>query len=350
MKLADLYKTVTQNLFKSESPMPLCLFRIAFGLVALEYCVLTAPELVTYFSNTNGILRVETLKNIFAIPVINLLTLLPQSDGWLFAFFALFFCACLCLTLGLFSRFSSVLVYLGLVSFLHRNIFVHHGGEHLMCIAAFWLMFAPTGAALSLDRLWFKAKSSTNASQDCSVWALKAYQFQFALVYWQASISKLASPSWWDGTAMYYVFRHLEFSRFAVPFVPQNMLFLKLCTWGSIFAEFLGWTLIWFKETRYAVLLVLLSLHLGIEYAMNIPLFEHIMIASLVAFIPGQDAEKFVAWVKGWLVSLAQRFAHVNQAIGLNVQITSVRPTVKTDQQYIQAQHESYNGCHQDLG
>jgi hypothetical protein len=299
MRLADLYEIVTHSLFKPESPMSLCLFRIAFGLVLLEYCFLTAPELLTYFSNTNGILRPETLNSVFGIPVINLLVLLPQGDGWLIAFFGLFTLACLGVTLGLFSRVSMVIVYLGLVSFLHRNIFVHHGGIHLMCIAAFWMMFAPTGAALSLDRLWFKSKSSSE--QNCSLWALKAYQFQFALVYWQSSMAKLAAPSWWDGTAMYYVFRHSEFARFTVPFVPQNMFFLKLCTWGAVFIEFLGWTLIWFKETRYAVLLALLALHLGIEYAMNIPMFEHIMIASLIIFVPSEDAEKFVAWFKGRL-------------------------------------------------
>jgi hypothetical protein len=76
------------------------------------------------------------------------------------------------------------------------------------------------------------------------------------------------------------------------------MFLLKLFTWGSIFAEFLGWTLIWFRETRYFVLIVLLGLHIGIEYAMNIPIFEHIMIISLIVFIPGEDADKFVAWVK----------------------------------------------------
>jgi len=164
-----------------------------------------------------------------------------------------------------------------------------------LTIAAFWMMFAPIGAALSLDRLWFKRGSN---AQNCNLWALKAYQLQFALIYWQASLSKLASPSWWDGTAMYYVFRHLEFARFPVPFVPENLFLLKLATWSAVFAESLGWTLIWFKETRYVVLLVLLGLHLGIDYAMNIPIFQHIMIASLVIFIPGEDAEKFVAWLK----------------------------------------------------
>ena len=321
MRLADLYEIVTRNLFKPESPMSLCLFRIAFGLVCLEYCILTAPQLVTYFSNTNGILRLETLNSIFGIPVIDVLTLLPREDGWLFAFFGLFVAASLCLTLGLFSRVSSVIVYFGLVTFLHRNIYVHHGGIHLMCIAAFWLMLSPSGAALSLDRLWFKPKSS---DINCSLWALKAYQFQFALVYWQSSLAKLAAPSWWDGTAMYYVFRHQEFARFEVPFVPQNMVFLKLCTWGAVFIEFLGWTLIWFKETRYAVLLGLLALHLGIEYAMNIPIFEHIMIASLIVFIPAEDAEKFVAWIKGLLANRSKKSA-------ISAESSAALPTATAD-------------------
>jgi hypothetical protein len=298
MKLSTLWQSATRNLFAPGSPMPLCLFRIAFGLVLLEYCLLLAPELVTYFSDTNGILRLKTLQNVFAIPVINLIALLPAGDGWLVAFFVVFVLACLCVTVGLFSRVSMIVVYLGLTSFMHRNIFVHHGGEHLMCLAAFWMMFAPIGAALSLDRLRAPKESRSGAPQPVSLWALKAYQFQFVLIYWQASLSKLASPSWWDGTAMYYVFRHQEFARFPVPFVPQNMFLLKLSTWGSILAEFLGWTLIWFQETRYAVLLILLAFHLGIDYSMNIPIFEHIMIASLVIFIPGEDAEKCVAWFK----------------------------------------------------
>ena len=230
--------------------------------------------------------------------MINLITLLPAGDSWLIAFFCVFAIACLFVTVGLFSRVSMVIVYLGLVSFLHRNIYVHHGGEHLMTLAAFWMVFAPIGAALSLDNKLFSKNSASGASNYRSLWALKAYQFQFVLVYWQASLSKLAAPSWWDGTAMYYVFRHLEFTRFSVPFVPQDLFLLKLATWSSMVAEFLGWTLIWFKETRYVVLLILLAFHLSIDYAMNIPIFEHIMIASLVAFIPGDDAEKFVAWVK----------------------------------------------------
>ena len=308
MKLSTLYQNLSRNLFSYGSPLPLCFFRIAFGLVLLEYCVLLAPELVSFFSDTNGILRLETLNKIFGIPVINLIALLPSGDHWLVAFFAVFVLACIGLTLGLFSRISAILVYLGLVSFLHRNIYVHHGGDHLLAIAAFWMMFAPIDAALSLDCLWFKKEPESDLPKHCSLWAVRAYQFQFALIYWQCSLSKLASPSWEDGTAMYYVFRHLEFARFPVPFVPQDFVLLKLFSWGAIACEFLGWTLIWFKETRYFVLLALLGLHIGIDYAMNIPIFEHIMIVSLLIFIPGEDAEKFYVRAKGWLAEQDKKY------------------------------------------
>jgi hypothetical protein len=303
MRLYSLCNKFIAFVLEPGSALPLAIFRILFGLVALEYCVLVAPELLTCFSDTNGILRLSTLKDIFAIPVIDLIATLPAGDGWLIAFFALFSLACVGLTIGFFSRTSSIIVYLGLVSFLHRNIYVHHGGDHLMSLAAFWMMFAPIGAALSVDRyLLQKRNPHAILPTQVSLWAVKAYQLQFVLIYWQASLSKIASPSWWDGTAMYYVFRYLEFARFPVPsFMMNDLHFMQFLTWSTIAIEVLGWTLIWFKETRYPVLLLLLAMHLGIEYAMNIPIFEHIMMASLFIFIRGEDAEALLARAKTWL-------------------------------------------------
>jgi hypothetical protein len=258
-------------------------------------------------SDINGILRIDTLKNIFGIPVINLITLLPPGDGWIIAFFGVLVLSVICLTLGLFSRLSIILVYLGLVSLQHRNIYVHHSGDHLFLLAAFYLLFAPIDATLSLDRIrkiWFPGKGSTKLIPDTpeprSLWAVKAYKLQFALIYWQTSWAKIAAPTWWDGTALYYVFRHAEFARFFVPIVPENMFLMKLFTWSAMLIEFCAWIFIWFKETRYYVLLSLILLHLGIDYAMNIPLFEHIMIVSLVLFIPSEDLAKFMQKIRSF--------------------------------------------------
>ena len=301
MTLYNLCKKFITFLLSPGSPLPIAIFRIVFGLCALEYCILIGPELITCFSDTNGILRVSTLSHIFAIPVIDIIAQLPQGDGWLVGFYSIFVLGCIGLTVGFFSRTSSIIVYLGLVSFLHRNIYVHHGGDHLMSLAAFWLMFAPIGSALSIDR-YLKQKSTPYAlPEHVSLWAVRAFMLQFVLVYWQASLSKIASPSWWDGTAMYYVFRYLEFARFPVPsFVMNDVHVMQFFTWSTIAIEIAGWTLIWFKETRYPVLALLLAMHLGIEYAMNIPIFEHIMIACLFVFIRGEDAEAIFAKARDW--------------------------------------------------
>ena len=304
MSLHQFYSVIKKFWFEPGSPLPLGLFRICFGFVLLEYCFLMAPELITCLSDTNGILRIETLKNIFAVPVINLITLLPPGDGWIIVFFAVFVLSCICLTLGLFSRASIILVYLGLISIQHRNIYVHHSGDHLLILAAFYLMFAPIGAALSLDRvlkIWLSPTLPAREHEQVSLWAFKAYQIQFMLIYWQTSWAKIAAPTWWDGTALYYVFRHAEFSRFPVPIVPDNLFLLKIFTWSAILIEFCAWIFVWFKETRYPVLLSLVALHLGIDYAMNIPIFEHIMLASLVIFIPAEDLKKCAAIIRTWV-------------------------------------------------
>lgn len=308
MSLWNLYSQIKEFIFREGSPLPVCLFRIFYGLALLEYCFLMAPELLTCMSDINGILRIQTLKNIFGIPVINLITLLPPGDGWIIAFFSVFVLACVCLTLGLFTRVSIILVYLGLISLQHRNIYVHHSGDHLFLLAAFYMMFAPIDGTLSIDRLrkiWFQKadnpKLIADEPEQRSLWAVKAYKLQFALIYWQTSWAKIAAPTWWDGTAMYYVFRHAEFARFFVPIVPENMFLMKVFTWAAMLIEFSAWIFIWFKETRYYVLLSLVALHLGIDYAMNIPLFEHIMIVSLIVFIPAEDLAKFMNTIRSAL-------------------------------------------------
>ena len=65
----------------------------------------------------------------------------------MFLLFAVF------LTVGFLSRFSSVAVFLCLVSIHQRNLFILNSGDTILRVTGFFLMFAPTGAAISVDRL-----------------------------------------------------------------------------------------------------------------------------------------------------------------------------------------------------
>ncbi len=64
-------------------------------------------------------------------------------------------------TFGLFTRVTSVLVWLAVVGYIHRTQQVLFGMDTMMNILLFYLMIGNSGAALSLDRLIARYRSST---------------------------------------------------------------------------------------------------------------------------------------------------------------------------------------------
>ncbi len=57
-------------------------------------------------------------------------------------------------------------------------------------------------------------------------------------------------------------------------------------------------TLIWWKKTRYPVLLLGTIFHMCIDITMNIPVFEYIMIASYINFLKPVDVFTCVSKLK----------------------------------------------------
>jgi hypothetical protein len=198
----------------------------------------------------------------------------------------------LTLTLGLYSRLSALCVFLVLASFQQQNSLIINGGDIFLKICSFYLIFAPAGYYLSVDRVLTKRRKLDRrlpVSSFPSGWAQRLFRFHVALIYFQAFWSKLGNASWLDGTAIYYVLREREFLRFSVDWISNNLWMCQTLTWGTLLIECAMWSLVWFKETRYIALGGALLLHLGIEYTMNLPTFESIMIASLIVFVPSKE-------------------------------------------------------------
>jgi hypothetical protein len=123
-------------------------------------------------------------------------------------------------------------------------------------------------------------------------------QVQLALVYWQTFCCKMAGAQWLDGTAVYYATRLDDMIRFPAPFISDNMFVLKTLDYFTLVIEFAAWTAIWVKEIRYYVLVGLLCLHLGIDYLINLPVFEWAFIVTLVTFIEPTDLEYVFQWLR----------------------------------------------------
>ncbi|MGD9511678.1 MAG: HTTM domain-containing protein, partial [Geminicoccaceae bacterium] len=186
-------------------------------------------------------------------------------------------------------------VFVGLVSIGHRNPLILHGGDTLLRIIAFYLILAPAGAALSVDRLIGLARGTAPAQPPLAPpWAQRLLQLQVAFVYAMTVLLKLKGGAWVDGTALYYTSRLEEFHRFPMPFVADSMLLVNLLTYWTLATELSLAFLIWVPGLRKFVLINGVLLHLGIEYSMNVPLFAFTMIIAYITFV---DVEGAWQWV-----------------------------------------------------
>lgn len=294
--------------FSPISSVPLGLFRLVFGFWTFVYGLLLFPERFVWFSE-RGVLPAKQalIYNATSGPAtgqgpgagyqINLLTL-PNADHFLTLLFVVYLLAALCLTLGLGTRTSAALVYLGLTLLHNRDAPMHNSGDTVMIVLSLYLVFSPAGAACSLDRLWriFRGKED-DAPPLVVPWTQRLMQLQIAVLYLCASLSKMTGPQWMDGTATYYPLHLAESVRFPV-LGQDNIYIINLMTWGTVAVEFALATFVWVPRLRLYVLAAGVALHLGIEYTFNIPLFSALMITSYLNFLTVGDVRHFLAWAK----------------------------------------------------
>lgn len=288
--------------FKPCSPVPLGLFRLLFGLLALAYALMLFPDRWLWFSEQGALpLAVSNRYNGagaggYRLELLNW----TGADHVLTLFFVVFLLASLGLTLGLWTRPCAFVVFLCLNSLHNRNNVIHNSGDTVMMVMSIYLVLAPSGAACSLDRLWRIFKGQEGDQPPLVVpWVQRLMQLQVSIVYACTGLSKSSGSLWQEGTAAYYPLQLPESARFKMPLMDANHLWaINLLTWGTVASELALGFLIWVPRLRLYVLALGVLLHLGIEYSLNIPLFSFLMIASYLVFLSETDIKNFLAWVQ----------------------------------------------------
>ncbi|HTS28993.1 MAG TPA: HTTM domain-containing protein [Bryobacteraceae bacterium] len=292
MSLKSLAGAWNRFFFEPVSPVPIALFRIVFGLVVLGDVLLLRPEWPVWFG-PRGLVTLETMQQMEPGTRINVFAIVPQTEFWSNAVFWVLLVSALFLTLGLFSRASSVAVFVAVASLHERNLYIANSGDTLLRVTAFFLMFAPTGAALSLDRLrqiW-RGRQGVEL-RPRAPWAQRMIQIEVALLYLMTFWNKSQGAAWIDGSALYYMYHLDQFRRFPIPGFLQDLLLVRLETWFTLAVEFSLGVLVWFRELRYCVLALGVVLHLSLEYAMNVPMFQWTVLAIYITFVEGEDLDR----------------------------------------------------------
>jgi hypothetical protein len=318
-KICAPWKEIDTFLFGYGSPTMMGVIRIFIGLVNFANYAIILPSFAAWFTEAGWtphhvtdaafqpIARDYTFFGTvqilpFQVPRLDLLS--NVSDGRLMLAFYLFAMLVALLTiLGLFTRASTILLAICVVSLQHRNVLILHGGDNVMRVGALYLALMPCGKACSLDRLrglW--SGKITKEPVLVSMWPQRLLAINTAVCYFTSWWIKMDGTRWRNGTATWYTERLDQFHRFPVPEFMRAAWIQPLFTYGTLVTELSLGTIVFWRPARKWALLAGLFVHGFIEYSMNIPLFAFAMCTWYLAFYEGDE-------VTAWALRIGGRLA-----------------------------------------
>jgi len=283
-RISQIYRAVEAFFFSRGDARVGCIIRIGFAFILLPYIAAIGLNLHDFYG-VNGVLSYSASRDIMDPDSFSVLGVLAPNSMALSLCYWVFVVNVLLLLLGVFSRTQAALVFFWLVAFQHRNILLNDGEDTLARWIAFSLVLMPCGAFFSVDA--WRRKLSGVLPKDSSLLGLRILQIEMTLIYVSAALLKLDGPEWLDGTAVIYAVQLTDvFGRFPLPeFFITSPKLLMLVTWSVLVVECLIPLALWFRATRMWVLPVAALLHLSLDYAMNLFLFQWFMLLGLVSFV-----------------------------------------------------------------
>jgi hypothetical protein len=276
--------------FTPADPATLGLVRICTGLMLLYTHAVWALDLRAFFGPDSW-LSPELAAELNPSRFHWALGLWPGSMGvlWIVHGFALAVFALL--TLGLFSRVTSVLAFLLTVAYIQRAEGALFGLDRINTFLSMYLMVGPCGAAYSLDRLLARRRFGASGPAAPSVSAniaVRLIQLHMCLVYLFAGLAKLQGVTWWDGTAMWYALANGEYQSLDMTWLANSSAGEIICnvlTHVTIAWEIFYCALVWPRLTRPIVVAMAIPLHLGIGIFLGMITFGLVMLIGNLAFV-----------------------------------------------------------------
>ena len=277
--------------FEPRPMTTLGLVRIAFGLLMVGWSLSLLPDLLTFFGRDGVRPRPPDVRYTWG-----LLHVFP-SDRAVVVVWVLLAASAVALTLGWHARLAALLVFVAVLSFQRRDIFIFNSGDVVVRVEALYLALAPTGAALSLDRR--RTAGSFWDAQVRAPWVLRLMQVQLSVIYLSTAHDKLTGVSWNEGSAVSYALRLTDLQAFALPdWLTTNALLMNVATWSTVLLEISLGVLVWHRRLRPWVLGAGVVMHLIFLFTLAVAFFSFAMFVLYLAFVPAETAQRWVDRVR----------------------------------------------------
>jgi hypothetical protein len=263
-------------------------FRILFGGILLVNAAGLARDLA-FLYGPRGAVAEANRAGLFGRERWSLLRWGGDHEAWLRACLAIHKVAAVSLTVGAGTRASAAVVCATLMTIQSRNPLVKYGGDDVLRVMSFLLIFAPAGHSLSVDSWlgsgWWVSREPIDP------WCWRLMQLQVSILYFKAFAAKLAGESWRDGRAVYLATEVEDFRRRRLPAWARRPAWCRLGAWATLAVEGALGSLVWIAEWRGPVLVAGVAMHVVLEGFLNLYLFGAIMIVCLWLFLSPETIE-----------------------------------------------------------
>ncbi len=277
----------TDRMFEQVDASSLAFFRICFGIIMLIECW-------RYYDH-GWIERYYMAPDFFFTYYgFGWVTPLP-GDGmyWLFGALALL---SLCVTIGLFYRVTSVLLWLVFtyIFLLDQARYLNH--FYFASLLLFLLALTAGHRIVSIDA-WLRAGPRGVTVSCWSIWVLRA-QMEIILIY--AGLVKL-NPDWLRLEPLGMWLARRSDAPLIGPLLEQDWV-VAVASYGVIAVHLIGAPLLLFRRTRIPTIIVYFAFHLSNHFMFSIGIFPWLtMVATLLFLDPD--------WPKQ-LIQSVSRFAN----------------------------------------
>jgi hypothetical protein len=210
-------------------------------------------------------------------------------------------------TVGLWTRLTSILSFVIVVSYAHRAPVALFGLDQINTMLTLYLAIGPSGSSLSLDRLLVRFRTVRRALESgethvtldpppstAANFSVRLIQVHMCVIYLFAGLSKLQGPAWWDGRAMWLAFSNMEYQTGDMTWLAHYPWLINAMTHVTIIFEISFWALIWRPAAKPLLLFLAVAMHVGIGACMGMWTFGLVMLIGCTSFLPTEFVKALV--------------------------------------------------------
>jgi len=295
--------------FAPSDPLPLCFLRLAVGFLSLTYLLSFNRDLVRLFAS-GGLMSTETMEAMregtatqgwIHFSVLDLAT--TPAVLWTLHVVAVFILVLF--TMGAFTRITSVLSLLVLLSYIHRQPVLTGPFEPVLSMLLLYLCLGPCGTYLSVDR-WraggrVSAKRGSRDGATCwtATVSLRLIQVHCVGFYLLMGLSKLAGQVWWEGAAVWVLMSQVRSRPIDLTFLREQRFVLEFWTHAIVAFELVFPVLIWKKLLRPLLLGLALVMWILLALLTGMAGFCLVMLVASAAFVPAESWRRWACRLAG---------------------------------------------------